>query len=256
MKKLVLAASFFVIGSASALAADLPARTYTKAPPIVQPVYNWTGCYIGIEGGGNWGHGRSVGDGLNNGVPTAAPAGTLKASTDVSGGVVGGTIGCNYQVNNWVVGIEGDGSWFGSTGTSATLAPFNSAFNESLSNNWLATVRGRAGFLARNDLLLFGTAGGAFTNLRINELDPATGNGAIESHQLAGWTAGVGAEWYFAPSWSAKFEYLYVDFGNKNYFAFTPTGCCTLQTTHLTDNLVRVGVNYHFNWAGPVVAKY
>lgn len=248
------------MGAASA--ADLSARTYTKAPPMAAPVYSWAGCYAGVEGGGEWGRSRSTGNGLNNGVPTSIPSGTLKNQTNLSGGMIGGTVGCNYQMDHWVFGIEGDASWTSRSGSSNNIPPFSPVFREDFGGSWLGTVRGRVGYTvgAGGSVLLYGTAGGAFTDVRIHEFNPTTAAtsllGATERETFAGWTAGAGVEWGFAPGWSAKLEYLYVDFGRQNYFQTTATGCCTYDSTHLTDNLVRVGVNYHFNWAGPVVAKF
>jgi outer membrane immunogenic protein len=171
----IAAGAILSIGSASA--ADLPAKVYTKAPPVV-PMYNWTGCYIGAVGGGEWGRSRSVSNGTNNGT-----AGVLKSATDLDGGNVGGTLGCNYQSGNWVVGIEGDDSWSNRTGSSNTLAPFNTTFTESINSTWLATVRGRVGYAVgpTGSVLLYGTAGGAFADLRINEFSP-NNVGAIERH--------------------------------------------------------------------------
>ena len=195
-------------------------------------------------------------NGTNNGVANGT-AGALKNETDLNGGNAGGTLGCNYQSGNWVVGIEGDDSWSNRTGSSNLLAPFSTTFAENINSSWFATVRGRVGYTVGpvGSVLLYGTAGGAFADMRINEFSPA-GIGAAERHTFSGWTAGGGVEWGFAPGWSAKFEYLYADLGHQNYFQTTTTGCCTFQNTHLTDNLFRVGVNYHWNWTGPVVAKY
>jgi outer membrane immunogenic protein len=234
-----------------------------KAPPapVVVP-YTWTGCYVGIEGGGSWGRSRSVSNGTSNGVDNGT-AGALKTAGDISGGLVGGTLGCNYQWNRWVFGIEGDGSWSDQTGGSNLVTPpFNPNFREDVSQSYIATIRGRIGFTVTPTVLLYGTAGGAFADLKIHEFDPtaAAGTpnsiGATETQSFTGWTAGAGVEWGFAPSWSAKFEYLYMDLGSKGFFQNTATGCCTFQSTHLTDNIVRAGINYRFNWGRPVVAKY
>lgn len=235
-----------------------------KAPPMapVVAVYNWTGCYVGVEGGGSWGRDRAISNGANNGVVNGT-AGALKTAGDLSGGLIGGTIGCNYQRDRWVFGIEGDGSWSGKTGSSNLVAPpFVATFREDVSQSYIATIRGRIGFAVIPTLLVYGTAGGAFADLRIHEFDPtaaagsAGGIGATETHSFAGWTAGAGVEWGFAPSWSAKVEYLYMDLGSKGFFQTTATGCCTFQSTHLTDNIVRAGINYRFNLGAPVVAKY
>ena len=250
----VAAGAILSIGSASA--ADLPAKVYTKAPAPV-PMYNWTGCYIGAVGGGEVGRSRSVSNGTNNGVANGT-LGATKNDTDLDGGNVGGTLGCNYQSGVWVVGIEGDDSWFNNRGSSNLLGPvFNSTFVENINSRWLATVRGRAGFTVgpTGNVLWYGTAGGAFADMRINEFSP-TNVGAVERHTYSGWTAGFGVEWGFAPGWSVKTEYLYADLGRQSYFQNTATGCCTFQNTRLTDSLFRVGVNYHWNWTGPVVAKF
>jgi outer membrane immunogenic protein len=123
----------------------------------------------------------------------------------------------------WVVGIEGD---IQATGASDTFAPWK------FSNPWFGTVRGRAGYLF-NDILLYGTAGLAFGEL--------TGQtfGLSESHTSVGWTAGLGAEFLFAPGWSTKLEYLYVDFNDST---FTITGV----PNGYRFGLFRAGVNYHF----------
>jgi outer membrane immunogenic protein len=239
-----------ISGAGAANAADMA----IKAPPPVA-VYHWTGCYIGVEGGGQWGNARSVGTGLRNGV-RVGPGGNLKNQTDFDGGLGGGTLGCNYEVNRWVLGIEGDGSWSSISGSSSLVPPvFNPNFREAFGNHWLATVRGRVGYAVREDVLLYGTAGGAFADLRVNEFNVGNVISITDTHTFSGWTAGAGVEWGFAPAWSAKVEYLYLDLGAKNYFAFTTAGFI-MQSTHLIDNVVRVGVNYRFNWAGPVVAKY
>jgi len=251
-----LAATLGMGGVGAATAADMA----VKARPLpVVAAYSWTGCYVGVEGGGSWGRVESTSNGTNNGAPNGT-LGVPKSSSDLTGGLFGGTLGCNYQVNQWVFGIEGDGSWSGEQGSSSLLAPFNTLFKEDVSQSWIATIRGRAGFVVNQKVLLYGTAGGAFADLRIHEFNPTgvggTLTGATETHQYAGWTAGVGVEWGFAPNWSAKVEYLYMDLGRQDFFATTATGCCTFQSTRLTDNIVRAGVNYHFNWAQPVVAKY
>jgi outer membrane immunogenic protein len=253
---LILASAVSLGGLGAASAADMPVK-YKAPPPVVAAAYSWTGCYVGIEGGGSWGRAGSTSNGTNNGVATGT-LGVAKNSTDISGGMVGGTVGCNYQVNQWVFGLEGDGSWSGEKGSSFLLGPtFNTAFQESVSQSWIGTIRGRVGFVVNNTILLYGTAGGAFADLRINEANTApVAPGATETHQYSGWTAGAGVEWGFAPNWSAKAEYLYMDLGRQGYFATTVTGCCTFQSTRLTDNVFRVGVNYHFNSASPVVAKY
>ena len=131
--------------------------------------------------------------------------------------------GYNWQNGPWVFGLEGD---IQATGADDTFAPWK------FSNPWFGTVRGRAGY-SFNNVLFYGTGGLAFGELRGETF------GLSESHTNAGWTAGVGAEFGFAPQWSAKVEYLYVDLANST---FTITGV----PNGYQFNVLRAGVNYHF----------
>jgi outer membrane immunogenic protein len=121
-------------------------------------------------------------------------------------------------------------------------------------------VRGRAGILATPELLLYGTGGAAFANVKTTDFaffafDGST-NTAAASTTRTGWTAGAGAEWALGANWSVKLEYLYVDLGRVNYTSLnTLTATATINHDHrITENIGRVGLNYRFG--GPVVAKY
>ena len=166
--------------------------------------FNWARPYLGGNLGYAWG---SVD---NN--PTK-PSG-------FSGGV---QAGYNWQNGYWVFGLEGD---LQVTGAEETFAPWK------FSNPWFGTVRGRAGY-ALGNVLFYGTGGLAFGELRANTF------GLSESHTNAGWTLGAGAEMAFAPNWSAKIEYLFVDLSNSN---FVITGA----SNGYRFGLVRAGVNYRF----------
>lgn len=254
--------SFAAMGQA--MAADLAARPYVKAPPPAVAVYNWTGFYVGINGGGAWG--RSRWDYL--------PIGTTTGNFDVSGGLVGGTAGYNWQTGQWVLGVEGDLDWSGVRGTNGNrptlpaaggficngpAAAGGTGFACRTENTWLGTVRGRVGY-AINNVLLFGTGGVAFGDVkaRINS-DPglATFTGATDTR--VGWTAGAGIEWGFLPQWSLKGEYRYVDLGSFTCGVQTVAGgggCDPVNTARVNfrENIGLIGVNYRFG--GPVVARY
>jgi outer membrane immunogenic protein len=204
-KLLALLCALAVVGG-YAHAADLPvpAAVPVYAPPIV-PVYNWTGSYVGINGGWGWGTAKwTVAP-----IPATPLAAGLSNSISDNGGVVGGTLGFNWQIagfGGFVFGGEGDWDYSAiNTGTTAAICNFSG--NCQTGNNWLATVRGRAGY-AWDRILFYGTAGGAFANVQ------TVFNGATMSHSQAGWTAGAGVEWAFAENWSAKLEYLYINLGN------------------------------------------
>jgi outer membrane immunogenic protein len=229
--------------SGAALAADLPPAPPPRAPavytPAVLPVYNWSGVYVGINGGWGWGNANW----------TASPVGSFGGATGSphdNGGVVGGTLGVNWQASAFVFGLEGDWDYSGiNTGTTASLCTFSG--NCQTGNNWLATARGRVGYAA-DRVLFYATGGGAFANVQTNF------NGTTTSHTQSGWTAGAGIEWAFADNWTAKIEYLYVDLGNTNVTCANAT-CLTASggfvipvSASLTENLVRAGVNFKFSW--------
>jgi outer membrane immunogenic protein len=234
MKKVALfLAALVALPFTPALAADMP----LKAPPMA-PAAAWTGCYIGVEGGGSWDRSYSVAAAGDHVGAYHQPA------LDLNGGLVGGTIGCNYQTGNWVFGAEGDFSWTNSRGSSITPPPFNTAVTITDTEQWLGTARGRLGY-AWNNWLVYATGGAAWAQLNLVETDGVTFFES-ENRVLVGGTGGGGVEWMFAPQWSAKAEYLWVGFQSTQYFG---VACCTLENRHLSDNIFRVGVNYHF-WTG------
>ncbi len=209
---------------ATTLAADLARRPPPPPPtraPVVVPSYNWTGFYVGINGG--YGFGRSKWDGL-------------LATFDVNGGMVGGQLGYNWQFGQFVYGVEGDGDWTGLRGT-ASLTDCGIAFCRTR-NDFLATARGRLGFAA-DRWLPYITGGLAVGNIR------ATVPGLAGIDQTnAGWTVGGGLEFALSGNWTAKAEYLYVDLGNAG--CATPCGLPAGNNVSLTTNVVRGGINYRF----------
>lgn len=193
--------------TASAQAADIYAqrRPYAQPYTVTQPLANsWAGAYLG----GNLGYGW--GDITNN---PASPSGLL-------GGIQGGY---NWQSGAVVFGVEGDIQLNGADDTFAAWK---------FSNPWFGTARGRIGY-AFNNVLLYGTGGLAFGEVKGQWF------GLTESHTVAGWTVGVGAEVMLNRNWSAKIEYLYVDLSNQN-FSLTRT------SNGYEFNTLRVGVNYRF----------
>src|ERR1700681_3539296 len=111
MKKVLLATiGLAAMGMvAPAFAADLPARTYSKAPAIVAPVYDWSGFYVGLNGGGASSH---------NCWSIIDSAGCH----DATGGLVGGQVGYRWQMTNWVFGLEAQGDWASLTGSNPSAA--------------------------------------------------------------------------------------------------------------------------------------
>src|SRR6201987_2780438 len=155
MKKLVLTAVGLVaLGAAPALAADLPARTYTKAPPpVVAPIYNWGGFYIGADGGGGssrkcWTDGGLVSISLG--------------CHDATGGLAGGQIGYRWQMTNWVFGVEAQGDWANLKGSNSSLTAIIPYMNQTKIDA-LGLFTGQVGY-AWDNVLWYLKGGGAVTD--------------------------------------------------------------------------------------------
>jgi outer membrane immunogenic protein len=213
MKRFTLAAAAALLAAAvlPAMAADLPIPY--KAPAPSAAPFNWTGFYVGINGGYGWG--------TSNWASTS--------DFNMTGAMVGGTAGYNLQMSQFVVGFEGDvdASWI--KGTDATACC-------ETKNSWFATARGRLGY-AMERFMPFVTAGGAFGDLKMTS---ALGS---ETATRTGWTAGGGIEYAFMGAWSAKLEYLYADLGKASCSAAT---CGVATDVSFKTSIVRGGVNYHF----------
>jgi outer membrane immunogenic protein len=225
-----------------ASAADLP----TKAPVYKAPLfaaYNWSGFYLGIEGGAAWGRSQviSADSSFNPGLPITNPF-------DISGGLFGGTIGYNWQVSNWVFSAEGDISWISKKGTANDISPFTTTWTNTTNERWLGTGRLRVGFTPVDRWLVYATGGFAVASV---ESTVTTVSSLVysETQTRWGWTVGGGVEAALNQNWSVKLEYLFVDLQNKTYFSpdiATPDGTLLTRTVTLNDNIVRAGVNYKF----------
>jgi outer membrane immunogenic protein len=207
-----------------AVAADMP----MKAPPAPF-VARWTGTYIGINGGYGW--------------ATSNESTVFATSGDYSqtGGLAGVTYGGNWQSGQWVLGFESDLDWANINGSVNNALCGAGCFTDLRA---LSTTRMRAG-VDLNGWLLFGTAGAAWGDIKSGQVGcapvltaPSCGTGINP-----GWVAGLGVETMFAPRWSAKLEYLHFDLGNPILF----TSLAPIKVLERGD-LVRVGVNYHFDW--------
>ncbi|MEW6642787.1 MAG: outer membrane protein [Pseudomonadota bacterium] len=240
MKKILLGSVALIALGTSAFAADLPARTYTKAPAYVPaPIYNWTGFYIGGHLGGAFGGNSAFG------------------SND--GRFLGGLqVGADYQfAPNWVVGIEGQYSWTARDTQSVAFVP--AGFTISDRNSNLGSVTGRLGY-TWGPALLYAKGGVAFREKNnVFVTNSATGAALpfTSSSDDVGYTVGAGLEYLFAQNWSAKVEYQYYNFGKTNVNLVAPgTGLATAVSYDRDVHTVKAGINYRFNWGGPVVAKY
>jgi outer membrane immunogenic protein len=209
--------------------------------------YSWTGPYLGVEGGGGWGHSNQT----DNGLPPSPPASPPPpppigdGSFSVDGGFVGGTFGYNWQTGPWVLGVEGDYSWANITGSSSTCG-FAPAHNCGTTLDSYGTLRGRVGIPIGDGgtWLPYITGGLAVGELHAwDALTPASGNAL-----RAGWTVGGGIETALSRNWTFKLEYLYMDLGSAQYFNIVPG---VPETVSFDANVIRAGFNYKFWDAGP-----
>jgi outer membrane immunogenic protein len=255
MKKFLLGTVALIAFAAPAAAADLAARPYTKAPAFVAAVYDWSGFYIGANGG--WGSSRKCWD-------SVTPAGAFFANEgchDATGGTAGGQIGYRWQSGTWVFGIEGQGNWADFRGSNVSLA--FPATNIRSKVDAFGLFTGQVGWAA-NNVLLYVKGGAAVTadKYRITS-NPGDVLGATSNDDTRwGGVVGVGLEYGFAPNWSAAIEYDHLFMQDRNTRFVSNGAVAAIGAAGLVFNdrirqdvdLVTVRVNYR--WGGPVVAKY
>jgi outer membrane immunogenic protein len=249
--------------TAPASAADLAARPYTKAPPaIVAAIYDWSGFYVGLNGGGGWS--RKCWDRTSTLGVAVVPA-VAEGCHDATGGVVGGQAGFRWQSGAWVFGLEGQGDWARLRGSN--LSPISSGFNvqgvplppnnNQSRINALGLFTGQVGY-AWDKALWYVKGGAAVTSDKYRGVDSVTGlvNDRASETRWGG-AVGTGIELAFAPNWSVAFEYDHMFMGNRTLTftsAVTP-GLITRQDNIRQDvDLATARINYR--WGGPVVAKY
>jgi outer membrane immunogenic protein len=274
MKKLLLGSVALIVMSAPVLAADMP----VKAVPL-PPAWSWTGCYVGLNVGYGWARFSKSDVRRFVTAPVVLTETHSAFDFDDDGALGGGQIGCNWQYGQWVWGLETDlqvtsieardrlPGLFGNI-----VPPNNTIFTEAQSAlRWFGTARARLGWTVWPTTLVYATGGFAYG--RVNS---HLGFGTVASNTVGtavnfddqyhyGWTVGVGAEAKIAQNFTAKLEYLYVDLGSADYafnnIAGTFNGTIPAVANYAWKqnvqlHVVRLGLNYQFNWYETVVAKY
>ena len=243
MKKILFATVALLVLSAAAPAvgADLGAGPYyNKAaqPAYVAPIYNWTGFYLGAHLGGAFSSDNNF-----NGLSTG---------NNGNGRFLGGVqVGADWQFSpNFVVGLEGQYSWL--SGNVGAVFPSGHLYTND--QRGIGSVTGRVGY-TWGPGLLYVKGGYAFSdnNERVT-FNGGTVPFVIDGDHQNGYTVGAGIEYMFAPSWSAKAEYQYYNFGDAHFTAFAPVVATGNFTTD--DHTVKAGVNYRLNWGGAVGPRY
>jgi outer membrane immunogenic protein len=301
MRRLLLGTTALAVMSAGAIAADLPARgpALAPAPVYAAPIFTWSGFYVGLNAG--VGFGDDDRSGLRAIAAPGAPVGIVNAVNYVNTGLAargnrddrtgftgGAQIGYNWQFGSMVIGLEADINYLDRKGRGAAYtlvgagpyAGYELDVNEARSgSNWFGTIRPRIGF-AFDRTMIYATGGLAYSGSKnssgevrlfdttvVPNAEIARWAGSGRNGSNWGWALGAGVEHAFGNNWSAKLEYLYVDFdrGGHRDLVRVSGAAAASQVTFRGDrnddsmHIVRVGLNYKFGGgrtSGPVVAAY
>jgi outer membrane immunogenic protein len=252
MKKFLLGAAGLVAAlsmAAPAVAADLAAQPYTKAPSMIAAIYDWSGFYLGINGGGA--SSRKCWD-INNSAGAVVPA-FREGCHDATGGLVGGQLGYRWQTGGWVFGVEAQGDWADLKGSNASLFFVPTVTNRTRVDA-IGLFTGQVGY-AWNNVLWYVKGGAAITSDKYSgQITGVT----VDSTNDTRWggAVGTGVEVSFAPNWSVGFEYDHLFMGNRNV-TFTAVGGGGLSRIDNIKQDVDMGtVRVNYRWGGPVISKY
>jgi len=289
MKKLLLTISFVGLVAAPAMSADLARPVYQRPAVVAAPVFSWTGVYLGINGGGGygteeytWNQDATVAPlapilaGL--GLPPVPPLGPVQSAHSISGSLFGGQIGADYQIGWVVLGAQADAHWADIEGAGSCDVGILKTFaflsaNCSAKVSSFGSVTGRLGG-AVDHALIYAKGGWAWgrgsysESISGSEVNLGLGLGGNLSPSSVdvsrkGWLFGAGIEYALAANWSAFLEYDHIDFGTNSItqvHVFTnpstpPTPVLVPYDIREQLHIVKVGVNYRFNWGAPVITK-
>jgi outer membrane immunogenic protein len=247
--------------AAPALAADLAARPYTKAPaPMMVAIYDWSGFYIGANGG--WGSSRKCWNAATFGAVSIGDEGCH----DATGGVAGGQIGYRWQSSAWVVGLEAQGDWANLRGSNVNTSLFLNTPGDVTDRskiNAFGLFTGQVGY-SWNNVLFYVKGGAAVTRDVYEAIGTFSGSvGARAAESRWGGTVGAGLEFGLAPNWSLGVEYDHMFMGDRT-IGFSSTGIVPLvgpagtlvgtDRIHQDVDLITARVNYR--WGNPGLARY
>jgi outer membrane immunogenic protein len=237
-----------LIGAGPAVAADLsrPPPPIVKAP-VMAPIFTWTGFYIGGNIGAAWAqhnwNDNLLGLNFNNGSNNAVFIG-------------GGQVGGNYQINNFVIGVEGTFDWAANNNNNNTgiVVPTlgGNLVQITANDKWIATLAARLG-VAYDRVLFYAKGGGAWVganSLTITDVTTGASITGSTNNTLSGWLVGAGIEWAFASNWTVKAEYDFIGLGNRTFTvpagSFLPVGDTFTTNGNNNVQMVMVGVNFLF----------
>jgi outer membrane immunogenic protein len=236
--------------AAPASAADMAVKARPPAP-VLAPIYDWTGFYIGANGG--WGQSRNCWDFVD-------PFGVSFAEgcNSRSGGLVGGQIGYRWQANQWVFGVEAQGEWADLSHTRVSL--LDPTLSIRTKTDGIGLFTGQIGY-AWNQALLYVKGGAAVTSNRFSILDNLNFGAQLASASSTRWggAVGVGFEYGFAPNWSVGLEYDHLFMGHANNSFTSPVFIAGVLNNRVSQDvdMVTLRINYRFGGYGaPIAARY
>jgi len=242
MKKLfVITTALVGIATAtSASAADLAARPYTKAPPMMVAINDWSGFYVGVNAG--YGSSRNCWTVVN---------GPAEGCHNATGATVGGQFGYRWQMNSVVFGLEAQGNWADLNGNNVTPVFFPDRNRSKV--NAFGLFTGQIGYSFDN-VLLYAKGGAAVTDTKY-EIFSGVINTVLATANRTRWggTVGAGVEYAFAPNWSVGFEYDHLFMGRQNV---TFNGAVFTQSDSIKQDVDLFTARLNYRFGGPVVAKY
>jgi outer membrane immunogenic protein len=253
MKKLLLGTVALIALGAGAPASAADLAPYSKAaPPMMPAYYDWSGFYLGLNGGG--GSSRKCWDLIATPALGVIVPPAPEGCHDATGGTAGGQVGYRWQSGPVVFGLELQGNWANFRGSNINLV-FPTIRDQSRIDAF-GLFTGQIGY-SWNTVLLYAKGGAAVTGDHYATFAAVPGGALIDKVSEARWggTIGGGVEFSFAPNWSVAAEYDHLFMGTRNVSAFTPAGVFSATDRVRQDvDLATVRVNYR--WGGPVIAKY
>jgi outer membrane immunogenic protein len=247
MRKVLLGSvGLLALGAvAPAVAADMAVKAPPPAPVVA--IYNWSGFYIGGDGGWAQSH---------NCLDFVSPAGidNIEGCRDRSGGVIGGQLGYRWQIGQAVFGLEGQGDWANLTSTRVSL--INATYSTTVKTDGIGLFTGQIGY-AWNAALLYLKGGAAVTSNRFDIFTTATGVG-VDTASATRWggALGFGFEYGFSPNWSVGLEYDHLFMGNANNTFSTPNPIVAGALNRISQDVDMLTVRFNYRFGGPVVARY
>jgi outer membrane immunogenic protein len=247
MKKLSLAIAVLAMSAGHAFSADLAARPYTKAPPMVAAIFDWSGFYIGLNGGGGSAH--SCWNLVNF-------FNAVEGCHNATGGTFGGQVGYRWQAANWVFGLEGQGNWADFSGSNVTPIGGNPLGGGSIRSriDSFGLFTGQVGY-AWNNVLAYVKGGAAVVT---DKYDVLFAGAVAETGSTTRWgaTVGAGLDVGFAPNWSVGVEYGHIFLGSQNTTLTLVPGATVGDTVSVRQGVDMGLVRVNYRFGGPVVARY